>query len=110
MSERPKMSKELREYSPSFRKYTENEQIFVRDNSIEIVNRGNTIAWIDDFPLEPNDFIRTPFTKPENICVWKFFLKFGKENVMDNGQLMNGVFITRTNFHGNQFSNYKPKE
>lgn len=104
------MLKELQEYSPSFQKHTANEQIFIRDNAVEIVNRGNTIAWLDDYPLEPNDYIRTPFTKPENMCIWKFFLRFGTENVLDDGLPTNGLFITRTNFHGTRFSNYKPKE
>lgn len=100
----------IREYSPAFKKHTEKTPIFIRDNSVEIVNRGNTIAYLDDFPLEPNDFIRTPFTKPENMCVWKFYLKFGTDNVLDDGETpKNAVFITRTNFHGNQFSNYQPE-
>jgi hypothetical protein len=106
-----KMGKEIREYSPQFERHTEKGPIYINDNAIEIVNRGNTIAYLGDNPLEPNEFIRTPFTKPKNMCVWRFYLKFGTENVLGDGETAkNMLTITRTNFHGNKFSNYKPEK
>lgn len=99
----------IQEYSPYFEDISKNTNISVRDNSIEIINEGNTFVWCGKKKLEPNGgFIRTPFTKPENVCVWDFYLKFGEENVTGDGaEPLKKVAITRTNFHNKAVSNYK---
>lgn len=100
---------EIREYSPNFEEITEPQKVFIADNAVEIHNRGNTNVKIDSYTLEPEQYIRTPFTEPQNVCVWNFYLKFEDENIVDTGAVKKLVSIIRTNFHKKQLSNYKSK-
>lgn len=103
------MNKEIKEFSPNIEHLTNDQKVYIRDNAVEIRNTGNTTVKLDDFILEPQDYIRVPFTKAHYVCVWNFFLKFGSTNVLDTGDVKKQVTVIRTNFHDAKVSNYKAK-
>ena len=98
----------IEEYSPNFRRITENQKFVVRDNAILLRNTGNTRVKIDaDFYLDPDEFLETPFTKPFNVCVWDFAIIFEGVNVVDDKAVKKELTIITTNFHSRKLANYK---
>ena len=101
---------EINEYSPNFETILKPQNISFRDNAVEIYNDGNTVVSLgNDKKLQPSEYFRTQLTLPNNVLVWDFYLSFGKENVIDNAEIINRIEIVRTNFHNKAVANYESK-
>ena len=69
-------TKKVKNYRPSFERITENQEVFIDDNGVQIINKGTVSVFIEDHELLPKKSIIMPLVKRSIFCKWNFYLIF----------------------------------